>query len=327
MLLKNFGKFAVNMNSVVCTLFEGHYHFGLAALTNSLYQNGFRGQIFAGYRGELPPWATDVIENSSLQWPGAKTMEVSEGLSVHFLPINSDWHLTNYKPDFMLKLLDGPARDADAIAFFDPDIVTKCTWKFYERWMSMGVALVHEIVCNDMPDSHPLRLGWKEVIQKCNRKITRSTNSYINAGFCGVSRKNIEFLETWSEILACAVKFFDLDPTKFSRGDRSHLFHFGDQDAMNIAVMCSESPISEMGPEGMDFTHGGWTMAHAAGSVKPWKKNFMLHSLKGNAPSSTDRAFWVNAAFPVPAFLDGTIRIKQTCILFASFIGRFYRRY
>jgi hypothetical protein len=315
------------MNSVICTLFEGHYHFGLAALTNSLHSHEFRGSIYAGYRGDLPPWATDLVEDLSLNWKGATTLDVYPGLKLHFLPINTDRHLGNYKPDFMLALWNGLAKEADAIAYFDPDIVIKCNWKFYEKWMSRGVALVHEIVSNDMPDSHPLRLGWREVIENCNRKVTRVTSSYINSGFCGVTKGNIEFIKTWSDIINNAIKFFGLEPKQLIIGDRSHLFHNADQDALNIAVMCSESSISEMGPEGMDFTCGGWTMAHAAGSSKPWQKNYILHSLKGNAPTSTDRAFWKNASFPVPAYLESTIKLKQTSIMVASFVGRFYRRY
>jgi len=35
------------MQYVACTLFEKSYHYGLAALVNSLYKQGFRGDFFA----------------------------------------------------------------------------------------------------------------------------------------------------------------------------------------------------------------------------------------------------------------------------------------
>ena len=51
------------MTSVVCTLFEGNYEFGVASLINSLYVNGFKGSIFVGFKGDLPFWVNNLNEN------------------------------------------------------------------------------------------------------------------------------------------------------------------------------------------------------------------------------------------------------------------------
>ena len=41
------------MNISFCTLFEGNYHFGVAALSNSLIAAGYAGTLWVGYRGAL----------------------------------------------------------------------------------------------------------------------------------------------------------------------------------------------------------------------------------------------------------------------------------
>jgi hypothetical protein len=314
------------MSAVVCTLFENSYHFGLAVLTNSLYHNGYKGAVFAGYRGELPAWCASAAPNESLNWTGASTLQIKDDLVIHFLPVNNEYHLTNYKPHFILRLWDGPASNATAIAYFDPDIVIRCKWSFFETWMSYGVSLVHEISSNDMPPTHPIRLAWNKVIEKANLAPTRKLHSYINGGFCGVAKKYKEFLEVWIAITNTAIAHFKLTPGQWAHSyDRTYAFYAQDQDALNITAMCSQSPISEMGPEGMDFIHGGWTMSHAVGSPKPWKKKFVASALKGRPPSLVDRAYWSNALGPINVYSAQKVSVKKMSISLSAFIGRFYR--
>ncbi|WP_345955126.1 hypothetical protein [Mucilaginibacter sp. PAMB04168] len=315
------------MSSVICTLFEGHYHFGVASLVNSLQKNGFAGDIFAGYRGSLPFWAADAKESSLPNWPTAYTFTVSDQIQLHFLPLTTEYHLTNYKPNFLLELWDGPAKSADNIFYFDPDITVKCEWEFFESWVQCGVALVHERSMNDMPPSHPLRQWWFKVIEKCGKTVTRDLYSYINGGFCGVNKRHIEFLQTWVSVMDAGFKYFELSASQFKHKlTRSHLFQAQDQDGLNITAMCSLSPISEIGPEGMDLISGGKIMSHALGSTKPWKKKFIRTALRGKGPSLADKHYWLYAKYPIKAHSDYEQRLKKTSLLLSSFIHRFYRK-
>jgi len=315
------------MSVIVCTLFENHYHYGLAALINSLYAKGYRGEIYAGYKGNLPQWAENAKPNSEINWLNANTLNVSEDLQIHFLPIEADVHLANYKPSFMKLLFTNMRTDIDGIVYFDPDIVIKCKWSFFEKWIGYGVALVHEIISNDMPQTHPIRKGWIEVAQKINREVTRTINSYINSGFCGVLRKDIEFLYLWEDIINVAAVHYDLNKNRFIHSqDRSNLFFAHDQDAFNIAAMCCNCPVSEMGPEGMDFLQGGFTMSHAIGSPKPWNKKYLISSFKGINPTMADRGFWAYSTSPIRCYSDKTVKIKRISISAAGFIGRFYSK-
>jgi hypothetical protein len=314
------------MNLAVCTLFEGHYHYGVAALANSLFKHGFKGVIYAGYKGPLPFWSVGSSLDTS-RGEGISSLKVSQDLTIHFVPVDTEYHLTNYKPLFMLKLWEGLAKEAEGMVYFDPDIVIKCRWHFYETWLSYGIALVHEITSNDMPVSHPIRGEWRKIIAKANRIITHEPNSYINAGFCGILKENFGFLQLWSDMITTAFDHFQTDPARFMTFDRTYPFFSVDQDALNIAAMCTEFPISEIGPEGMDFIHGGWTMSHAVGLPKPWKKHFLASALNAEPPSLAEKAYWLNVQGPVHSHHPLTVRIKQMGILAGSFIGRFYSKY
>ncbi|ANE49256.1 hypothetical protein [Flavisolibacter tropicus] len=314
------------MISAVCTLFEDHYHKGVVGLVNSLYKNGYRGDFYAGYKGRLPKWASQAKENLELNWQGAKTMHLGEDLHIHFLPIITNYHLSSYKPKFMISLLRGVAKAADALAYFDPDIIALCRWGFYNKWMSYGVAMVHEVVKNDMPATHPCRMEWYEIIRLINKEPKRQIHSYINSGFCGVTRCNIEFLEVWSKIIEVAINEYNIKETAMMSFDKTSVFYFIDQDAFNIAAMCADSPISEMGPEAMDFVGSGWTMSHAAGWPKPWKNKFIISSLRGIPPCRPHKYYWDNLKSPIKLHGSLYVMIKKAEISIASLISRFYKR-
>jgi len=111
----------------ICTLFEGDYHMGLAALTNSLVHAGYKGTVWVGYRGALPPWLDQL---NGLDRQGAEYM-VAGQIRLVFLLLETEIHFTSYKPQFMLDLFAGQARDSNYLWYFDPDIFLRCSWSFF----------------------------------------------------------------------------------------------------------------------------------------------------------------------------------------------------
>lgn len=314
------------MTSIVCTLSESHYHDGVAALINSLHNQGFTGDVYVGYRGPLPAWAA-AASSSGLAWTNAKTLLLSGALRVHFLPVDTAMHFTNYKPTFLLRLMNEVDSAAPYVFYFDPDIVVKCKWQFFEQWITFGIPVVHEIVNNDMPPTHPVRQLWARIIEKEGLTVKRRPASYINGGFVGLKRGDLQFAQLFKRMIEVGAGDYAMKIDRFDfNHDRSNPFYGKDQDAMNIAAMCCDSPISEYGPEAMDFIHGGNVMSHAVGSPKPWKKKFLLSALKGEQPSLADKEFWKNANGLIPLRTRGAVRQKRWSIQAASLIGRFYKK-
>jgi hypothetical protein len=306
--------------SVICTLFEGNYHYGVGALVNSLCARGFCGDIYAGYRGALPPWAEDNVRKN-----GAGTIfDVSQACRIHFVPIETPLHLNNFKPHFLLQLMHELCPEETNFFYFDPDIVLRAKWEFFEQWVSNGIALCED-VNDDLSRTHPVRLAWKKYAQQHGLTIRQELDKFYNGGFIGVRRDQQDFLHAWKKLFELRANE-GVDLSKFDLSGFEFPYLYLDQDLMNLALMLVTHPISAVGPEGMDFQPGGYVMSHSAGDTKSWRKRFVVEALKGRAPSLTDKAFLNFTQAPIRIYSRPQLVAAQLGVAVGAAIGRFYRR-
>lgn len=307
-------------SGAVCTLFEGDYHFGLAALANSLVRAGFAGTIWAGYRGPLPPWLDQLRRENG---EGEKYL-VSDQVRLAFIPLETDWHFTNYKPQFMLNLLDGEARSSKYLWYFDPDIFLRCKWSYFEGWQNHGIALCEEIVNYNLAENSVLRLQWVESGIQMKLGEARRLGQYFNGGMVGVPSAYIDFLNLWKHILKEINGMgYDLRKSKPTAADMP--FSATDQDALNMAAMYTNRPLATMGPEAMGFVPSGFTMYHAVGR-KPWRGSLLLRALAGEPPSGATKFYFTQVSSPIRVYSSVQLYAKLLASRMATFIGRFYRR-
>lgn len=319
------------MKSVICTLFERHFHRGLVGLINSLHKNGYRGDIYAGYLGALPSWAK-INENSIFEDRAIETFIVDENIKVHFIPLKTDYHLTNYKPDFMKWVLNGPAKDAENIFYFDTDIVINYSWNFFEEWVSYGVALCTDI--NSPLDlNHPRRMAWSRYFTNFDITLNFTKTAYANGGFVGLSRKDAGFISNWIMVqehispLIGGLQWSSITGKRFSSTE--HLaeyfaFKIPDQDALNITIGTWAGVVTFVGKEGMGFEQGPALMFHALGASKPWRMNYLKRMLLGFRPRKADKSYWDSVSNPIELYSKRTVFWKKLMLNLASFIGRFY---
>ena len=322
------------MKSVVCTLFEGHYHHGVSALVNSLYNQGFRGDIYAGYRGELPSWANLGTKESIDDWKGSSSLYVEDGVFIHFLPLDTDYHFTNYKPDFMLRLWDGVAKDAEAMYYFDPDIVVVTAWNVFINWIHAGVALCED-VNSPLLQNHPKRIEWRNYFGKSDVDLKFKDSTYVNGGFIGMNKANITFLSIWKTIqelmavriggLNCSALTNSAELPQIEQGDFAP-FGKTDQDALNAAIEAWNGICTIMSKEAMSFRQGARLMSHALGTPKPWKWNVFSKTLNGNSPHLAVIDYWDYANSPIYSQPKTRVFRKKIIIKCCSLIGRFYHR-
>ncbi|QEG01046.1 hypothetical protein Mal15_51220 [Stieleria maiorica] len=308
-------------NDIVFTLFEGSYHLGAGALLNSVVNSGFKGDFYLVHREQPPVWfepARESIANHGVQ---LKALQTSESK-----------HLAQVKASVALNLMEEHG-SCSKVFYFDPDIVVKRNWAFFEKWTEFGVCLVEEVVKRRMSADHPQRMLWKEWAEEKGFVVKRTLGKYFNSGFFAFRREHCDFLEHWNAVLThrhndgievnvaggYSQKFDDQD-------DPLQAFSTWDQDAMNLALMMSDLPLSTMGPEEMDFLPAGTTMSHAVGSRKPWNRSYLRDALVGFPPQTVDKVFWNNAQFPIRLFSARHLTQKQIAVKLASLVGRVYCR-
>lgn len=304
---------------VICTLFEGDYHLGAAVLLNSIVRRGFRGLFWLGHRGSLPSWAAQLERTEQGLY------RVGEAL-LAFEAIGNPSHFTQFKPEFMRSLIDRGIATRH-LWYFDPDITVRCEWEFFERWIQFGVCLCQDITMGTMPSNHPIRCEWMEAAKEIGWLEPASTQErYYNGGFVALSVDRREFLDTWLAAMKLA-NSAGVDPHKLQDGTRANTFYSTDQDALNMAAMYSRSPLSAIGPEGMGFIRGGFTMYHTVGGKKPWRKKFLRAALGGDPPWSGDKHFLECADGPIHPYSAAQLKSLRRNANFGSLIGRFYRRH
>jgi len=308
-----------NQCTGICTLFEGDYHIGLAAFLNSLVRAGYAGTVWAGYRGPLPPWLDQLKKSAG----ASQEYEIAQQIHLVLLPVAADVHLTNYKPRFMLDLLAGPASGCQYLWYFDPDICLVAQWPFFANWQRYGLALCQEIVNNNLPEDAPLRQEWMEIGSKIGLSNPRQLDRYYNGGMVGVAAAHSGFLEVWRRVIEYAGEAgYDLN--RMMPGTRDLPLHASDQDALNIAAMYSEFPLSTLGPQGMGFIPGDVKMYHTV-AQKPWRGSFLLRALAGRPPSSAMKFFFTQLS-PIRPYSWLGFEAKRLACSIAAMIGRFYRR-
>jgi hypothetical protein len=295
---------------VVCTLFEGDYDRGAAALINSLHRSGFDGRVVCGHRGTAPSWAVDVARLGPI--------------TVEFVQMEHPHHLTYQKAQILERVIQESGDDLESVYYLDPDIVVKCDWPILRRWAQDGIALVTDVNGN-IPERHPTRLIWRDWMADNGFTVRRELSSYYNAGFIGLPPSMAHVLSVWQQmIMKVEDHLGQLDTIKAQTQDG--LFTTGDQDTLNMALETCLTPINAAGPEGMDFAHGGALLSHAIGTPKPWQARPLRAALQGQAPSIAHRMYLKYLDGPLqglPARQANRLRAETRL---AGMVGRVYRR-
>jgi len=302
----------------ICTLWEHDLHKGVGTLVNSLVEAGYRGNVWAGYRGEMPPWAKNGVNEGVIY-----TMSATADIKVILVRLDVARHFAHYKGTWMIRVLSELEPGAEGIYYFDPDIFVLAKWSFFESWVKYGVAL-----CEDshfpLNGRHPIVCAWQEFAAGLGYRRWNPIDIYVNSGLVGVSRGRLSFVGLWQELIDAVRRDFDVGD-HLRKGDRTHPFYIPDQDALALAACLSEVPISLVGVDGMAFDRGMWLTLHAY-LRKPWRQRIWRDLLSGFRPDAGCRLYWRYAQGPIQVEPTWRVRMHRWMVPIAAGLGRFYSR-
>jgi hypothetical protein len=313
------------MTLVVTTLFEaGNYEEGVRALLHSLRESGYEGQVMCGVRG---------IERSQL----ARTFEggiLGGRIELAFSALSTEYHLSNYKPHFMLEVASRRP-EVTHIVYFDPDLVVKCGWSFVARWCREKIAAVADENWF-MPRSSPIRAQWRDLAERLQVRGAEGVEQgaldlYCNAGFVGLPIRFKGFLELWADLIDSVLREGTIEEQRLVSREGAETVGVSDgrmgsvkqidQELFNVALMEFEDRLSLMGPEAMDFASGGRIFSHATGSPKPWNRDYIRMALRGYPPSKRDLEVLRKGAGQLSLVSDGVHRRRLVAYRLARVMG------
>lgn len=301
------------MKTIACTLCSGNYHYGVAALANSLFRVGYNGVLWVGYQGDIPKWATNLKKVEEYH-----QFSISDDFKLNFLELPKVMVIQKYKPSLMQKILKAQDQEHVAIAYIDADTIIKAKWEFFERWAELGVG-----ACDDghfqVGKNHPWRNEWTKVMHSLGYS-SREMCNYLCSAFVVVPKSEMKFLKAWEEIINYIVK------NKIgSKGDFSSGFFMHDQCEFNAAFMATDCNCSFIGSDGLDYNARGFISSTSIGSVKPWNFSLFKRLYTGVVrPTHAERLYWNNVNGPIKPFSKVVQFYYKLKILIASIIARFY---
>lgn len=308
--------------TVICSIYEKDYEYGLAALINSVISCGFKGEIAVAYKTKLPFWVRQ-LKNAS----GYNIYELN-GIKISFIKIDYHLHLRYYKSSFILDLLKEGT--TEKVYYFDPDITVLGDWQFFEDWLDYGVSLCIDQSYPIMPFSHPIKRKWMEIFEQgLNITPLYKNDYYINSGFIGIKSTHQPLIELWQNFIDYlnnnGHNLKDWKSTQVVYKGRKRLNTFGgDQDILNAALMFSEVEISVIGQEGMGFIPAGYLMYHNTG-IKTWNKFFIKNFIKnGNKFSEVDQSYFLNSYSPINLYNKKQRALKAIDISLVKLLQRIF---